>query len=145
MQTQVSRWTDGWTNCRMDGHIHQRMGDWLEGWRTDGDTVVVILVLTALDTLSETLSLHHLQQTDGTRLLLVLHSPGTQHQWWWWLIIDTIHALVFYIVSFYHIALTKRATGIPLITVEYHSVSFSTIGLFNDISAGLSGTLSSHL
>ena len=30
---------------------------------------------------------------------------------------------------------------IPLITIEYNSVSFSTIGPFNDISAGLSGTL----
>ena len=27
--------------------------------------------------------------------------------------------------------LTKRANGIPLNTIEYHSVSFSTIGPFN--------------
>ena len=42
-------------------------------------------------------------------------------------------------------SLTKRANGIPLITIEYHSVSFSTIGAFNDISAGLSGTLNGNL
>ena len=28
----------------------------------------------------------------------------------------------------------------PLITIEYHSVSFSTVGQFSDISVGLSGT-----
>ena len=33
----------------------------------------------------------------------------------------------------------------PLITTEYHSVSFSTIGPFSDISAGLSGTLNGNL
>ena len=38
-----------------------------------------------------------------------------------------------------------RANGIPLITIEYHLVSFSTIGPFNDISAGLSGTLNGNL
>ena len=38
----------------------------------------MILVLTTLNTLSETLSLHHLQQTDGTRLFLILHSPATE-------------------------------------------------------------------
>ena len=35
--------------------------------------------------------------------------------------------------------------GIPLITIEYHSVSFSTIGPFNDISAGPRGTLNGNL
>ena len=39
----------------------------------------------------------------------------------------------------------KKANGMPLITIEYHSVSFSTIGPFNDISAGLSGTLNGNL
>ena len=39
----------------------------------------------------------------------------------------------------------KRANGIPLNTIENHSVSFSTIGPFNDISVGLSGTLSGNL
>ena len=43
------------------------------------------------------------------------------------------------------IPLQKRANDIPLITSEYHSVSFSTIGPFNDISAGLSGTLKGNL
>ena len=41
--------------------------------------------------------------------------------------------------------LHKRVNGIPLITVEYHSVSFSTIGPLHDISAGLSGTLNGNL
>ena len=41
--------------------------------------------------------------------------------------------------------LQKRANGIPLITIEYHSVKFSTIEPFNDISAGLSGTLNGNL
>ena len=31
------------------------------------------------------------------------------------------------------IPLEKRANGKPLITIEYHSVSFSTIGAFNGI------------
>ena len=44
-----------------------------------------------------------------------------------------------------NIPLQKRANGIPLITIEYHSVSFSTIGPFNDISAGFSGTLNGNL
>ena len=39
----------------------------------------------------------------------------------------------------------KRANDIPLITIEYYSVSFSTIGSFSDISAGLSGTLNGNL
>ena len=43
------------------------------------------------------------------------------------------------------LSLTKRANGIPLITVEYHSVPFITIGPFNDTPAGLSGTLNGHL
>ena len=38
--------------------------------------------------------------------------------------------------------LQKRANGIPLITIEYHSVSFSNIGPFNDISAAI--TIHSH-
>ena len=41
--------------------------------------------------------------------------------------------------------LQKRANGIPLITIEYHSVSFSTTGPFNDIPVGLSGTLNDSL
>ena len=42
--------------------------------------------------------------------------------------------------------LTKiEANGIPLITFEYHSVLFSIIGPFNDISAGLSDTLNGNL
>ena len=44
----------------------------------------------------------------------------------------------------YNIPLQKT-NGIPLITIEYHSVSFSTIGAFNYISAGLSGTLNDNL
>ena len=40
--------------------------------------------------------------------------------------------------------LHKRANGIPLITIEYHSVSFSTIGPFNYI-LGLSSTLNGNL
>ena len=40
---------------------------------------------------------------------------------------------------------TKRASGIPPITNGYHSVSLSTFGPFNDISAGLSGTLNGNL
>ena len=43
------------------------------------------------------------------------------------------------------IPLHKRDNGIPLIVVEYHSVSFSTIGPFNDISARLSGTVNGNL
>ena len=39
----------------------------------------------------------------------------------------------------------KRDNGIPLIATEYHSVSFSTIGPFNDISVGFSGTLNGNL
>ena len=39
----------------------------------------------------------------------------------------------------------KKNIGIPLITIEYHSVSFSTIGPFNDILVGLSGTLNGNL
>ena len=31
-----------------------------------------------------------------------------------------------------------------MITIEYHSVSLSTIGPFNDISVGLSGNLKYH-
>ena len=41
--------------------------------------------------------------------------------------------------------LTKTANGIQLNTIEYQSVSFSTIGPFNDISVSLSGTLSGNL
>ena len=33
----------------------------------------------------------------------------------------------------------------PLNTIEYHSVSFSTIGAFNGISVGLSGTVNGNL
>ena len=40
--------------------------------------------------------------------------------------------------------LPKRANGIPLITFEYHSVSFSTIGPFNGISVRLNGNLKYH-
>ena len=43
-----------------------------------------------------------------------------------------------------NVPLQKRAKGIPLITIEYHSVLFSTIGPFNDISVGLSGTLNDN-
>ena len=39
----------------------------------------------------------------------------------------------------------KKANGIPLITIEYHSVSFSTIGPCNDILVGLSGSLKGNL
>ena len=39
----------------------------------------------------------------------------------------------------------KKANGIPLVAVEYHSVSFSTIGSFNGISAELSGILNRNL
>ena len=42
-------------------------------------------------------------------------------------------------------SLQKRANGIPLITIEYHSASFSTIGPSNDISLGLGGTLNGNL
>ena len=41
--------------------------------------------------------------------------------------------------------LQKRANGIPLITIEYHSASFSTIGPFNDISVAFGGTLNGNL
>jgi hypothetical protein len=40
--------------------------------------------------------------------------------------------------------LQKRANGIPLNTIEYHSVSFNTIGPFNDISVELNGNLKYH-
>ena len=43
------------------------------------------------------------------------------------------------------LSLQKRTNGIQLITIEYHSVSFSTIGPFNDISVGLSGTVNGKL
>ena len=38
----------------------------------------------------------------------------------------------------------QKAYDVPLITIEYHSISFSTIGPFNDI-LGLSGTLNGNL
>ena len=41
--------------------------------------------------------------------------------------------------------LQKRAYGIPLNTIEYHSVSFSTIGPFNGISVGLGGAVNGNL
>ena len=41
--------------------------------------------------------------------------------------------------------LQKSHIGIPLITIEYHSVSFSTIGSFNGILVGLNGTLKCNL
>ena len=41
--------------------------------------------------------------------------------------------------------LQNRANGIPLNTIGYHSVSFSTIGLFNGISVVLRVTLSGNL
>ena len=44
-----------------------------------------------------------------------------------------------------NIPLQKRTNGIPLITIEYNSVSFSTIEPFDDISAGHSGTLNGNL
>ena len=37
--------------------------------------------------------------------------------------------------------LQKSANDIPLITIEYHSVSFSTIGTFNDISVVVLSTV----
>ena len=43
------------------------------------------------------------------------------------------------------IPLQKWANGIPLITIKYHSLSFSTIGPFYDISVGLSGTLNGNI
>ena len=39
----------------------------------------------------------------------------------------------------------KMVSGIPLNTIEYHSVSFRTIRPFNDISIVLSGTFSGNL
>ena len=39
---------------------------------TDGDTVVVQLVLASIHTLGETLPLYHLQQADGASVLLVM-------------------------------------------------------------------------
>ena len=45
----------------------------------------------------------------------------------------------------FSLPLQKRASGIPLNTTEYHSVSFRTIGPFNDISVNLSDTLSGNL
>ena len=41
--------------------------------------------------------------------------------------------------------LQKSANGIPLNTIEYHWIPLSTIGPFNDISAGLSGILNGNL
>ena len=38
----------------------------------------------------------------------------------------------------------QKVCGMPLTIFEYHSVSFSTIGPFNDI-LGLSGTLNGNL
>ena len=45
----------------------------------------------------------------------------------------------------FSLPLQKRANDIPLNTIEYHSVSFGTIGPFNDISVGLSVTFSGIL
>ena len=39
----------------------------------------------------------------------------------------------------------KKANGIPLITIEYHSVSFSTIGPFSGFSVGFSDTVNGNL
>ena len=43
------------------------------------------------------------------------------------------------------VPLHKTGNGIPLNTIEHHSVSFSTIGSFSDISVGLGGTVNGHL
>ena len=45
----------------------------------------------------------------------------------------------------FSLSLQKTANGIQLNTIEYHSVTFSTIAPFNDISIGLSGTFNGNL